>query len=115
MATDGPREDPMTVTRKSLVTDPEALQAAEDSRRELQAEGQTRFAVFRGRLKDKGITATADQAAELYHAVEPRLGPHAGIAVAMGTVQAEPVPEEEEEMIAGDQRPQPQPASSSRD
>ena len=43
------------------------------------------------------------------------MGPHAGIAVAMGTLQAEPVAEEEEKMIAGDQRPQPQPASSSRD
>ena len=43
------------------------------------------------------------------------MGPHAGIAVAMGTLQAEPAAEEEEEMIAGDQRPQPQPASSSRD
>ena len=57
MATDGPREDPMIVTRRSLVNDPEALQAAEECRRKLQEEGVTRFAVFRSRLKDKGITA----------------------------------------------------------
>ena len=113
MATDGPREDPMMVTRASLVNDPEALEAAETCRRKLQDEGVTRFGVFRKGLKDRGITATAEQAAELYHAVEPRMGPFAGVAMAMGTLLADAA--DEEELIAGDQRPQPQPASSSRD
>ena len=59
-----------------------------DCRRKLQEDGVTRLAVFLNILKVRGIAATAEQAAELYHAVEPRMGPFAGVAVAIGTLPA---------------------------
>ena len=95
----------------SLADNQEALSKALQARREMQANNETRFPVFKARLSELGVRPTSTQASELYYAVEPRLkgGPMASIASAMGAVpQPEPVataapadgeePEDEEEL-----------------
>ena len=75
----------ITVTEdESLAADPEILAKATEIRRQLQAEGEKRFGIFRSRLKAAGITANARQASQLFYAVEPAMagGEYGGLAAA---------------------------------